>query len=208
MSVLALKKWNESKKNKYNIILSAFFVGLIIGIFLNILYLIFMEMGNEIAYSLFSRFSAFCLVYSLTFIPFLLNAFRLSLTLMTKRYKISYFILMAILCSGFLYLGKVYLSEDLILRWDLILALYGFIVLGIITALNVYYSVIVIHKFESTSLKRKFLLFIIGLLIIIWILFSVILVKIDLLNSLISSLSLGIGMIAGPLLIYLGIGKK
>lgn len=208
MCILAIKKWKESEKNPYNLILSAFFVGLIIGIFLNIFYLIAVELENELAYIILSRFSAFLLVYSLSFIPFLLQALKSSLKLMTKQYKITYFLLMALLCSGFLYLGNVFLSESLVLRWDLLLAIYSLLVITIITTLNIYYSVQVIRKFESEQLKKKFSLFIIGLIIIIWIEISVVLVKINLISSLISSISFGIGMVLGPLLIYLGIGKK
>jgi len=208
MCILAIKKWKESEKNPYNLILSAFFVGLIIGIFLNIFYLIAVELENELAYIILSRFSAFLLVYSLSFIPFLLQALRSSLKLMTRQYKITYFLLMALLCSGFLYLGNIFLSESLVLRWDLLLAIYSLLVIAIITTLNIYYSVQVIKKFENEQLKKKFSLFIIGLIIIIWIEISVVLVKINLISSLISSISFGIGMVLGPLLIYLGIGKK
>ena len=70
------------------------------------------------------------------------------------------------------------------------------------------YSKKVYDSFEDQSVKNRFLLFIIAYILIGWMMVAVVLVKVDLISSILSVGSIGIGMLIAPTMIYLGIGKK
>ena len=67
MIYLAIVKWRESKANPYNIVLSLFFIFLILGLVFNALYALLVHDISEFYYILLARISAFCFSMAMIF---------------------------------------------------------------------------------------------------------------------------------------------
>lgn len=208
MIILAVIKWRESKTNPYNIVLVLFFVFLISGLLANVGYAVTIEMNLESTAFFFARFAAFLLAIAMVFPLYFLLALLKSFKGISKQQTFLFFGGWALLFSGLLFIGEVFLDENFVCRWSLPLILWDLIANLILLTTVLTYSKKVYDSFEDQSVKNRFLLFIIAYILIGWMMIAVVLVKVDLISSILSVGSIGIGMLIAPTMIYLGIGKK
>jgi hypothetical protein len=206
--ILAVIKWRESKTNPYNIVLSLFFIFLILGLIANVIYALLVNKTEPVVYLFFARLSAFLFGISMLFPLFFLIALRVSFIGLSKAFKGGFFLIGFLLFVPTLFLGNIYLDENFVVRWDLALALYDIIVMAFLLGILFFLSYKIWILFETPEIKRRFLAFLLGYLLISWMMIAVVLVKLDLIISEISSISLGIGMLFAPYMIYIGIGKR
>lgn len=207
MIIMAVKKWRQSKDNPYNVVISLFFLSIIVGILMNVGYGIYVNSDPPIAF-FFAWLSALFLNYSVIFPLFFLIALEKSFVVMKKKHIALYFLVFTVFIIPILFIGDVFLAENFILRWNLTLAIYSFSYSLISFIFIMIYSARLMKKFEKQEIKRRFIAFIVGFFVIMFMLVFVVLVKLGILTPVYSSISMVIGLIAAPLLIYYGIERK
>jgi hypothetical protein len=208
MVILAIIKWRESKSNPYNIVLVLFFLFLIAGLLANVAYAVTIEMDLETVAFFSARLAAFLLAIAMVFPLYFLLALLKSFKGIDKKQTFLFFVAWIALYSGLLFIGEIYLDENFVARWSLPLIIWDLIANLILIITVLYYSKKVYDSFEDKIVKKRFLLFIIAYILIGWMMVAVVLVKVDLISSILSVGSIGIGMLVAPTMIYLGIGKK
>jgi hypothetical protein len=206
--ILAVIKWRESRNNPYNIVLSFFFIFIILGLLANVGYALTINMPSPDLAFFFARLSAFLLGIAMIFPLLFLIALLRSFKGITRNQLILYFLVWSLVFSGLFFIGKVYLDTDFVLRWDPWLIFYDLAIDLILLTFILVYSKRVYQSFQDPIVKHRFIYFIIGYLVIAWIMIAVILNKMNLITSIVSVGSAGIGMLIAPVLIYQGIGRK
>lgn len=217
IGAMMIRKWRQSKENPYNLILACFFLSMIMGLLFNLGYSLFvLESEFEefiiptnfaIAF-LFARLSALILNYSLVFLLFFLIALDKSFKTMDKKMSTVYFIVALIFVLPILFVGEVFLTEQFVLRWTVPLAIYSTAYSIIFYIPLIIYSIRILKNFSDTTIKRRFMAFIVGLIFIIFMLFAVVLVKLAMIPSTYSALFSLLAIFLSPILIYYGVARK
>jgi len=207
MLALAIKKLQQTRDNPYNIVISLFFFGLILGLLMNAVYGILVGTDEPLAF-FFARLSAMFFDFTNIFPLFFLIALEKSFKSISRRFKILYFMSLSLLALPVLFVGNVFLSGTFVLCWDPVLAAYSLLYALSIFIAIMFYSFKLMKSFENSQIKRRFIFFIVGYWIIILMLLAVVLVKLQLATPIISSVFMLLGIFAAPLLIYYGVTKK
>ncbi len=206
--VLAMLKWRDSKNNRYNLVLLLFYIFLILGLIANVVYAILVNSAPPEIYLFVARVSTYLIAVSIIFPQLFLIALLKGFKGISRRQLVGFVIGWFLGFSPFLYLGTVYLDLGFVVRWDWVLAGYALGIDATQIAIMLYFSRRLWRSFSDVTVKRRFLAFVAGYLIIGWTLISVLLVKTAVLSSEVSSASLGIGLIVAPALIFYGIGRQ
>ncbi len=206
--VFAVLKWRDSKKNKYNLVLLLFFVFLILGLVANVFYAILVTTAPQAVYLFAARVAAYLIAVSIIFPQLFLIALLRGFKDISRHFLVGLMVGWFLVFSPILYLGNVYLDVDFVVRWDWVLSGCALAIDGAQIAIMLYLSNRLWKRFTDPVVKRRFLAFIVGYLIIGWTLISVVLVKTAVIQSEVSSASLGIGLLVAPALIFYGIGRQ
>ncbi|HMF33183.1 MAG TPA: hypothetical protein VKK79_17290 [Candidatus Lokiarchaeia archaeon] len=202
-----MRKLRKGRISVLNLYLGTFFLFVVAGLSVNILYAVLANVLSEAAYTFLNRLSSFLICFAIIFILYFTIALKKGIAAITPKWRGIFFGAWILITGLLLFVGQSTLVSPGIVAWDPILGWYS---LGVILGtyvLILYYSFEILKVISDRSLKFKFGAFVIGMTVLFAGLISTVLTHMALFPSLVSALILAIGILPAGYMIYYGIDK-
>jgi hypothetical protein len=205
--VLGALKLRKGKASSLNLYLGTFFMFVVAGILINIIYAALAGILDQATYTFLNRLTGAVIFYGVIFTLYFTIALQKGIAAITPAFRVAFFVIWGVVISIMLFIGQSTLTGPLQVMWDPVLGWYAIFVVSLEIVLIFIYSGKILNVMSNRSLKLKYGSFLVGIIIMFIGLLCTVLTHMNLLSSSISAVFFLIGIIPAGYLIYYGIDK-